>query len=118
MVLPSTRLRCGRNTRHQTAHLGHENEHARARLAKKRQPQMEPHYASPGSTDAVTSCPEPDDSEAKDSPAAPQPIASQHATLKYSLLGPSLTKAGQDSVDQSKVGTHVLARCFAWKLRL
>lgn len=28
---------------------------------------------------------------------------SGHATLKYSLLGPSLTKAGQDSVDQSKV---------------
>ncbi|OTB19169.1 hypothetical protein K445DRAFT_314041 [Daldinia sp. EC12] len=27
----------------------------------------------------------------------------QHDTLKYSLLGPSLTKAGQDSVDQSKV---------------
>ncbi|KAI0105808.1 hypothetical protein F4814DRAFT_442222 [Daldinia grandis] len=27
----------------------------------------------------------------------------QHNTLKYSLLGPSLTKAGQDSVDQSKV---------------
>lgn len=26
------------------------------------------------------------------------------ATLKYSLLGPSLTKAGQDKVDQSKVG--------------
>ena len=26
-----------------------------------------------------------------------------HDTLKYSLLGPSLTKAGQDSVDQSKV---------------
>jgi DNA polymerase kappa len=25
-----------------------------------------------------------------------------HASLKYSLLGPSLTKAGQDSVDQSK----------------
>lgn len=24
-------------------------------------------------------------------------------TLKYSLLGPSLTKAGQDSVDQTKV---------------
>lgn len=24
-------------------------------------------------------------------------------TLKYSLLGPSLTKAGQDSVDQNKV---------------
>ncbi|KAF9876850.1 impB/mucB/samB family protein [Colletotrichum karsti] len=28
---------------------------------------------------------------------------SENATLKYSLLGPSLTKAGQDSVDQSKV---------------
>ncbi|KAL2268182.1 hypothetical protein VTJ83DRAFT_3028 [Remersonia thermophila] len=28
---------------------------------------------------------------------------SDHASLKYSLLGPSLTKAGQDSVDQSKV---------------
>ncbi|KAI1131878.1 hypothetical protein F5Y10DRAFT_232767 [Nemania abortiva] len=27
----------------------------------------------------------------------------QHQTLKYHLLGPSLTKAGQDSVDQSKV---------------
>lgn len=26
----------------------------------------------------------------------------EHATLKYSLLGPSLLKAGQDSVDQSK----------------
>ncbi|KAM7220808.1 DNA polymerase [Rhypophila decipiens] len=26
-----------------------------------------------------------------------------HASLKYSLLGPSLTKAGQDSVDQSKI---------------
>lgn len=29
--------------------------------------------------------------------------AADHDTLKYSLLGPSLTKAGQDSVDQSKV---------------
>ncbi|KAI2638341.1 DNA polymerase kappa [Xylaria nigripes] len=27
----------------------------------------------------------------------------EHLTLKYHLLGPSLTKAGQDSVDQSKV---------------
>lgn len=26
-----------------------------------------------------------------------------HASLKYSLLGPSLTKAGQQAVDQSKV---------------
>ncbi|KAK5692917.1 hypothetical protein LTR97_010393 [Elasticomyces elasticus] len=29
--------------------------------------------------------------------------ASQHHTLKYHLLGPSLTKPGQDGVDQSKV---------------
>lgn len=28
---------------------------------------------------------------------------SEHDTLKYHLLGPSLTKAGQDSVDQQKV---------------
>lgn len=29
--------------------------------------------------------------------------ASQHHTLKYHLLGPSLTKAGQDTVDQKRV---------------
>ena len=28
----------------------------------------------------------------------------EHDSLKYHLLGPSLTKAGQDSVDQQKVG--------------
>ena len=27
----------------------------------------------------------------------------EHETLKYSLLGPSLTKSGQDNVDQQKV---------------
>lgn len=27
----------------------------------------------------------------------------EHDSLKYRLLGPSLTKAGQDSVDQQKV---------------
>lgn len=31
------------------------------------------------------------------------PAASQHHSLKYRLLGPSLTKPGQDSVDQKKV---------------
>lgn len=31
------------------------------------------------------------------------PDASQHHTLKYHLLGPSLTKSGQDNVDQQKV---------------
>ena len=31
------------------------------------------------------------------------PEGSQHHTLKYSLLGPSLTKSGQDDVDQKKV---------------
>ena len=31
------------------------------------------------------------------------PQASQHHSLKHSLLGPSLTKAGQDAVDQKKV---------------
>lgn len=37
----------------------------------------------------------------------PEPPADKdgesHDTLKYHLLGPSLTKAGQDSVDQTKV---------------
>ena len=33
---------------------------------------------------------------------------SEHDTLKYHLLGPSLTKAGQDSVDQQKVVTVTL----------
>lgn len=42
--------------------------------------------------------------EADDAPDAPDGAAADdHNTLKYSLLGPSLTKAGQDSVDQSKV---------------
>ncbi|KAF7523618.1 hypothetical protein G7054_g11708 [Neopestalotiopsis clavispora] len=42
--------------------------------------------------------------EADDAPDAPDAAAADdHNTLKYSLLGPSLTKAGQDSVDQSKV---------------
>ena len=36
-----------------------------------------------------------------DAGAAPQ--ASQHHSLKHHLLGPSLTKAGQDAVDQKKV---------------
>ena len=31
-------------------------------------------------------------------------VVLDHETLKYSLLGPSLTKAGQDTVDQKKVG--------------
>lgn len=48
--------------------------------------------------------PQPGDADdAHESPAQ----ASQHATLKYSLLGPSLTKAGQDSVDQRKVGARM-----------
>jgi len=39
-----------------------------------------------------------------DDDASPSvPAASQHHSLKHSLLGPSLTKAGQDAVDQKKV---------------
>ena len=34
---------------------------------------------------------------------AHSPAGSQHHTLKYHLLGPSLTKSGQDGVDQKKV---------------
>lgn len=39
----------------------------------------------------------------------PDPSPSQeHKSLKYSLLGPSLLKAGQDAVDQRKVSNHPL----------
>ena len=34
-------------------------------------------------------------------------VAGQHDTLKYSLLGPSLTKSGQDNVDQRKVSPTI-----------
>jgi len=44
----------------------------------------------------------PDDVPAK-AGKPPAGALAAHASLKYSLLGPSLTKAGQDSVDQSKV---------------
>lgn len=30
-------------------------------------------------------------------------VVDEHNSLKYHLLGPSLTKAGQDAVDQQKV---------------
>lgn len=40
---------------------------------------------------------------ASDSPQTPTLASSEHDSLKYHLLGPSLTKAGQDTVDQQKV---------------
>ncbi|KAF2814636.1 DNA-directed polymeras-like protein kappa [Mytilinidion resinicola] len=39
--------------------------------------------------------------------ATPSPDSHEHDTLKYHLLGPSLTKAGQDSVDQQKVSNII-----------
>lgn len=39
-----------------------------------------------------------------DAASVSAPTVSDHDTLKYHLLGPSLTKAGQDTVDQQKVG--------------
>jgi DNA polymerase kappa len=44
-----------------------------------------------------------DSTEQKVEAASEPAPSSQHHTLKYHLLGPSLTKAGQDSVDQKKV---------------
>jgi DNA polymerase kappa len=35
-------------------------------------------------------------------PAREEKTIAEHETLKYSLLGPSLTKSGQDNVDQNK----------------
>lgn len=42
----------------------------------------------------------------------PQPESApdgDFGTLKYQLLGPSLTKAGQDSVDQQKVRIMIVS---------
>ncbi|KAJ4291483.1 hypothetical protein N0V88_006080 [Collariella sp. IMI 366227] len=47
--------------------------------------------------------PPPNDRLPKDGKDMSGDSTAEHASLKYSLLGPSLTKAGQDSVDQSKV---------------
>jgi DNA polymerase kappa len=44
-----------------------------------------------------------DESEMTARPPSEEKIVNEHDTLKYSLLGPSLTKSGQDSVDQQKV---------------
>ena len=44
--------------------------------------------------------------------SAKDPSAANHTSLKYSLLGPSLTKAGQDAVDQS-----VVCLCLSTKVR-
>lgn len=38
--------------------------------------------------------------------------ADEHRTLKYHLLGPSLTKAGQDAVDQQKVRLEPVRACL------
>lgn len=43
------------------------------------------------------------DDAARPETTATEDPAGEHDTLKYHLLGPSLTKAGQDSVDQQKV---------------
>jgi hypothetical protein len=40
-----------------------------------------------------------------------KPSADDQETLKYQLLGPSLTKAGQDAVDQQKAMTVLRAHC-------
>jgi DNA polymerase kappa len=45
----------------------------------------------------------PDKSEMTGQPHPEGNVFHEHDTLKYSLLGPSLTKSGQDNVDQQKV---------------
>lgn len=58
--------------------------------------------------DEVSQCPQSTDTAVKPSTTSNEqennaPLASQHHSLKHHLLGPSLTKAGQDTVDQKKV---------------
>jgi DNA polymerase kappa len=43
------------------------------------------------------------EAHAPESPQPPNAASTEHDSLKYHLLGPSLTKAGQDTVDQQKV---------------
>ena len=47
----------------------------------------------------------PDQEVPTDSHEQSDKAIARHVSLKYSLLGPSLTKAGQDSVDQSKASS-------------
>ena len=73
-------------------------------------PQHEPRkhgLDAPGLLSALSSTTmTPSGGPSHDVPDRPQPArtaSNEHDSLKYHLLGPSLTKAGQDSVDQSKV---------------
>lgn len=52
-------------------------------------------------------------SPSKEEKRPASPTDAGHDTLKYHLLGPSLLKAGQDSVDQKKVRVAILClpRC-------
>lgn len=59
---------------------------------------------------------EPEDRE-QEQASEPQDAVENSDTLKYHLLGPSLTKAGQDAVDQQKVSSSGdLIHC-SWKLK-
>ena len=51
----------------------------------------------------MTASGEPDDADSNERPQPSRTPSNEHNSLKYHLLGPSLTKAGQDSVDQQKV---------------
>ena len=46
------------------------------------------------------------------------PTDAGHDTLKYHLLGPSLLKAGQDSVDQKKVRVATFYSCLSTSLSM
>ena len=45
-------------------------------------------------------------------------VVAEHDTLKYSLLGPSLTKPGQDNVDQQKVHLPELGGTHAYSIKV
>jgi hypothetical protein len=57
-------------------------------------------------------CTKPQDSQNMAEPTEEQTMPDELKSLKHQLLGPSLTKAGQDTVDQHKVGT----RDYVWLL--
>lgn len=54
----------------------------------------------------------------KDEKHEPARAEEDYETLKYQLLGPSLTKAGQDAVDQQKVpAASDTGQIEPWKLK-
>lgn len=70
------------------------------RLVSPKHGRSQPSDASAAAASTMTT---PDDPDTASRPQPSRTPSNEHDSLKYHLLGPSLTKAGQDTVDQQKV---------------